>query len=57
MTKVDLKSCIEELLKYTLTSFINGTLKLNLGLSESYCSDLLQEDSTDSGMTFAISEL
>lgn len=48
MGNVDQKSCIEELLNYTLTSFINGTLKSDLGLSKSYCSDLLLKDSNES---------
>ncbi|CAI9108661.1 OLC1v1008322C1 [Oldenlandia corymbosa var. corymbosa] len=39
---VHLKDCIEELLKFTLTSSING--ELDLGLSKDYCSQLLRDD-------------
>uniref|UniRef100_A0A7N0U077 ASCH domain-containing protein n=1 Tax=Kalanchoe fedtschenkoi TaxID=63787 RepID=A0A7N0U077_KALFE len=48
MTKVDVRSCIEELLKSTLTSFVNGSLELDLGFPTSYCSHLLLADSADS---------
>ncbi|KAL3506776.1 hypothetical protein ACH5RR_032158 [Cinchona calisaya] len=40
--RVQLKDCIEELLKFTLTSSVNG--ELDLGLSKDYCSQLLQQD-------------
>ncbi|KAI3923095.1 hypothetical protein MKW98_000085 [Papaver atlanticum] len=37
---------LEELLKFTLLSSINGTLEINLGLSKQYCSHLLKHDDT-----------
>ncbi|KAK2976783.1 hypothetical protein RJ640_027619 [Escallonia rubra] len=41
---VQLEDCIEELLKFTLTSAIDGTLGVDIGLSKHYCSNLLKED-------------
>ncbi|XP_058184548.1 uncharacterized protein LOC131302015 [Rhododendron vialii] len=38
------KDCIEELLKFTLSSSIDGTLSLDVGLSKDYCSKLLTDD-------------
>ncbi|KAG5530673.1 hypothetical protein RHGRI_025590 [Rhododendron griersonianum] len=38
------KDCIEELLKFTLSSSIDGTLGLDVGLSKDYCSKLLNDD-------------
>ncbi|XP_071938668.1 uncharacterized protein [Coffea arabica] len=39
---IQLKDCIKDLLKFTLTSSVNG--ELDLGLSKDYCSQLLQRD-------------
>uniref|UniRef100_M1CK34 ProFAR isomerase associated family protein n=1 Tax=Solanum tuberosum TaxID=4113 RepID=M1CK34_SOLTU len=44
---LQLKDCIEELLRFTLVSSIDGTLEIDLGLSKDYCSTLLQEDPSD----------
>ncbi|KAK9288552.1 hypothetical protein L1049_017011 [Liquidambar formosana] len=44
---VQLRECIEELLKFTLTSSINETLEIDLGLSKDYCSNLLKDDPHD----------
>ena len=41
---VDLGNRVEELVKYALSSSINGTLEIDLGLSKDYCSALLKED-------------
>lgn len=41
---VDLGNCLEELVKYTLSSSINGTLEIDLRLSKDYCSVLLMDD-------------
>ncbi|XP_034685596.1 uncharacterized protein LOC117914382 isoform X3 [Vitis riparia] len=41
---VDLANCVEELVKYTLSSSVNGTLEIDLGLSKDYCSALLKDD-------------
>ena len=41
---VDLANCVEELVKYTLYSSVNGTLEIDLGLSKDYCSALLKDD-------------
>lgn len=41
---LQLKDCIEELLRFTIVSSIDGTLEIDLGLSKDYCSTLLQED-------------
>ncbi|KAK3012053.1 LOW QUALITY PROTEIN: hypothetical protein RJ639_012408 [Escallonia herrerae] len=41
---VQLEDCIEELLKFTLTSAIDGTLGVDIGLSKHYRSNLLKED-------------
>ncbi|KAF3953089.1 hypothetical protein CMV_021431 [Castanea mollissima] len=42
MSPVNLRECMEEVVKYTLESHINGTLEFDLGLSNSFCSDLLK---------------
>ncbi|KAF8393758.1 hypothetical protein HHK36_019956 [Tetracentron sinense] len=44
VSPVLLDNCIEELLKLTLASSIDGTLEIDLGLSKEYCSDLLKHD-------------
>ncbi|KAM3374426.1 putative protein isoform X1 [Capsicum galapagoense] len=44
---LQLKDCIQYLLRFTLVSFIDGTLEIDLGLSKDYCSTLLQEDPSD----------
>ncbi|XP_050255763.1 uncharacterized protein LOC126701599 isoform X4 [Quercus robur] len=44
MSPVNLKDCMEEVVKYTLESHINETLEFDLGLSKSFCSDLLKLD-------------
>ncbi|TMX00590.1 hypothetical protein EJD97_000505 [Solanum chilense] len=45
---LQLKDCIEELLRFTLVSSIDGTFEIDLDLSKDYCSTLLQEDPSDS---------
>ncbi|GER27886.1 60S ribosomal protein L38, partial [Striga asiatica] len=47
---VQLRDCLEELLKFTLLSSING--KINTGLSTHYCSKLLEDD--DPGNPFPV---
>ncbi|KAL4632248.1 hypothetical protein ACB092_04G036800 [Castanea dentata] len=42
MSPVNLRECMEEVVKYTLECHINGTLEFDLGLSNSFCSDLLK---------------
>ena len=44
---VELKDCIEELVKFTLESHINQNLGFNLGLSSEFCSYLLKEDQNE----------
>lgn len=44
---LQLKDCIEELLRFTLVSSIDGTFEIDLDLSKDYCSTLLQEDPSD----------
>ncbi|XP_059300169.1 uncharacterized protein LOC132052583 isoform X2 [Lycium ferocissimum] len=44
---LQLKDCIEELLRFTLASSIDSTLEINLGLSKDYCSTLLQDNSSN----------
>ncbi|KAJ6677624.1 RNA-BINDING ASCH DOMAIN PROTEIN [Salix viminalis] len=44
---VELKDCIEELVKFTLESHINQNLGFNLGLSREFCSYLLKEDQNE----------
>ncbi|XP_054813828.1 uncharacterized protein LOC129314408 [Prosopis cineraria] len=46
---VDLRDCIDQLLKFVLQSHIDETLELDLGLSRDYCCNLLREDSRDQG--------
>ncbi|OIS99098.1 PREDICTED: uncharacterized protein LOC109230788 [Nicotiana attenuata] len=42
-----LKDCIEELLRFTLSSSIDGTLEIDIGLSKDYCTTLLLDDSSN----------
>ncbi|KAF9679184.1 hypothetical protein SADUNF_Sadunf07G0113700 [Salix dunnii] len=44
---VELKDCIEELVKFNLESHINQNLGFNLGLSREFCSYLLKEDQNE----------
>lgn len=39
---------MEDFLRFTLTSFLDGTLEVDLPLSKKYCSHLLQEDGDSS---------
>ncbi|KAK2641913.1 hypothetical protein Ddye_023676 [Dipteronia dyeriana] len=41
---VEVRQCIEELLKFTLESHLNQTLELDLGFSMDFCSNLLKHD-------------
>ncbi|XWS22196.1 hypothetical protein CRYUN_Cryun29cG0013400 [Craigia yunnanensis] len=45
---VELKNCIEELVKFTLHSHVNGTLECDVGLSKQFCFSLLNHHSTHS---------
>lgn len=38
---------MEELVKFTLESYINETSEIDLGLSKAFCSNLLKDDPTD----------
>lgn len=49
---IQLKDCIEELLKFTLTSSVNG--ELDLGLSKDYCFQLLQQGDHPSTPSFSV---
>lgn len=40
--RVNLADTLEKLLNFTLQSFVNGTLELDLGLPKDFCSQLLQ---------------
>ena len=42
---------MEEVVRYTLESHINETLEFDLGLSKSFCSDLLKLDPNDPNTT------
>ncbi|KAJ4723551.1 RNA-binding ASCH domain protein [Melia azedarach] len=42
-----LKDCMEELLKFTVKSYIDETLDLHLGISKEFCSDLLRDEPND----------
>ncbi|XP_077225310.1 uncharacterized protein LOC143858542 isoform X4 [Tasmannia lanceolata] len=42
-----LSDCMEELLKFILSSWTNETLEINLGFSKDYCFDLLKDDPGD----------
>ncbi|XP_010242735.1 PREDICTED: uncharacterized protein LOC104587010 isoform X2 [Nelumbo nucifera] len=44
---VQLADCIEQLLKFILSSCVDRTLEIDLGLSEEYCSNLLRADPSD----------
>ncbi|KAK6914524.1 ASCH domain [Dillenia turbinata] len=50
---VEMGELVEELLKFTLTSSIDGTLDFDLGLSKDYCSNLLTEDPLHSDTDYA----
>ncbi|KAH7572846.1 hypothetical protein JRO89_XS03G0023500 [Xanthoceras sorbifolium] len=41
---VEVRQCMQELLKFTLESHMNNTLELDLGLSMDFCSNLLKYD-------------
>ncbi|XVE84475.1 hypothetical protein DITRI_Ditri17bG0016500 [Diplodiscus trichospermus] len=43
---VELRDCIEELVKFTLHSHLNGTLDCDIALSKQFCSFLLNHNST-----------
>ncbi|EXB23147.1 hypothetical protein L484_016164 [Morus notabilis] len=47
MSTVNLRNCTEELLKYTIQSRISETLEFDIGLSEDFCSRLLNSDPCD----------
>ncbi|KAH7834114.1 hypothetical protein Vadar_012830 [Vaccinium darrowii] len=49
------KDCIEELLKFTLSSSIDGALGLDIGLSKDYCSKLLKDDDGPENPDLALS--
>lgn len=42
-----LKDCMEELLKFTLSSHIDETLDFDLGISSKFCTNPLQDDPND----------
>ncbi|XP_068316849.1 uncharacterized protein [Pyrus communis] len=42
--RVNLADTLEELLNFTLQSFVNGTLEFDLGLPKDFCSQLLQPE-------------
>ncbi|KAA8531434.1 hypothetical protein F0562_006213 [Nyssa sinensis] len=44
---LQLKDCMEELLRFTLSSSIDETLGIDIGLSNEYCSNLLRNDPAD----------
>ncbi|XP_060171839.1 uncharacterized protein LOC132603001 isoform X2 [Lycium barbarum] len=44
---LQLKDCIEELLRFTLASSIDSTLEIDLDLYKDYCSTLLQDNSSN----------
>ncbi|XVF37653.1 hypothetical protein REPUB_Repub20aG0028200 [Reevesia pubescens] len=46
---VELRNCLEELLKFTLQSHLNGTLEFDIGLSRQFCSSLLIHHSNSPG--------
>ena len=45
--RVNLADTLEELLNFTLQSFVNGTLEFDLGLPKDFCSQLLQPEPND----------
>ncbi|XP_042490257.1 uncharacterized protein LOC122070196 isoform X3 [Macadamia integrifolia] len=47
VSPIELSDCIEELLRFTLSSYVNETLEFDLGLSKEYCTDLLKDDNAD----------
>lgn len=46
MSSVNLSDRMEELLRFTLESYITQTLEIDLGLSRDFCSNLLKDDSS-----------
>ncbi|XP_043696941.1 uncharacterized protein LOC122647646 isoform X2 [Telopea speciosissima] len=47
VSPLQLSHCIEELLRFTLSSYVNETLEFDLGMSKEYCTDLLRADHCD----------
>ncbi|XP_060671478.1 uncharacterized protein LOC107422004 isoform X4 [Ziziphus jujuba] len=47
MSAVELRDCIEELLSFTLQSYVNDTLEFDLRLSKCFCSQLLSPEPSD----------
>jgi hypothetical protein len=47
MSPVNLKDFMEELVRFTLESYIDETLEIDLGLSKAFCSNLLKVDPSD----------
>ncbi|XP_062173623.1 uncharacterized protein LOC133879087 isoform X2 [Alnus glutinosa] len=47
MSPVNPRDFMEELVKFTLESYINETSEIDLGLSKAFCSNLLEDDPTD----------
>ncbi|CAH9101411.1 unnamed protein product [Cuscuta europaea] len=45
---IELQQCIEELLRYTIASSVAGNLEADIGLSDDFCANLLNEDSSNS---------
>ncbi|OMO90288.1 hypothetical protein CCACVL1_07414 [Corchorus capsularis] len=44
---VDLKNCIEEFVKFTLQSHVNGTVEWDIGLSKEFCFSLINHQSSE----------
>ncbi|KAB1213249.1 hypothetical protein CJ030_MR5G009656 [Morella rubra] len=53
MSPVNLRECMEELVRFTLESYLNETLECDLGISKAFCSNLLKEDPNDPNSTSA----
>jgi hypothetical protein len=47
MSPVNLRDFMEELVRFTLESYIDETLEIDLGLSKAFCSNLLNDDPSD----------
>ncbi|XP_059452807.1 uncharacterized protein LOC132183375 isoform X2 [Corylus avellana] len=47
MTPVNRRDFMEELVRFTLESYIDETLEIDLGLSKAFCSNLLKDDPAD----------
>ncbi|KAE8076563.1 hypothetical protein FH972_015203 [Carpinus fangiana] len=47
MSPVNLRDFMEELVRFTLESYIDETLEIDLGLSKAFCSNLLKDDPSD----------